>query len=263
MAAVFPPHSSLKPTPGVGKQQERIYRHWMEGADLIRFQVKVKETDLQIAAQGDFSRIARESVLTHRGYLEAYIAQHPQFSRTLKPWPDTMPGPEIVTAMITAGRKAGVGPMAAVAGAIAECVGRDLLPHSAQVIVENGGDIFMHAMRDIIVGVYAGDSPLSGKIGIRITADAFPMGVCTSSASIGHSLSLGAADAACILSKSCALADAAATAVGNAVKSAGEIDAGLALARRIDGVSGAVIIVGRKIGVWGALELVPLHGKKG
>ncbi len=119
--------------------------------------------------------------------------------------------------MAAAAQTAGVGPMAAVAGAIAECVGRELLEFSPEVIVENGGDIFLKVSHRRTVGIFAGDSPLTGRIGIQIEARDTPLGVCTSSGTVGHSLSFGRADAVVVLAPAAALADAAATAIGNRV----------------------------------------------
>ena len=113
--------------------------------------------------------------------------------------------------MIRAGTVAGVGPMAAIAGAIAENVGRGLLEFADQVIVENGGDVFIKTRRPVTVGIYAGSSPLSMQIGMRLDSKKAPLAVCTSSGTLGHSLSLGRADAVCAVADSCALADAAAT----------------------------------------------------
>ncbi len=243
--------------------QERIYRQWIGSQQLIQFQVVVKETDLQIFAEQELKNIARNSVLTQRGYLEAFIDLYPDFRESLVPWSGPGVAPPIVSSMIVAGQKAGVGPMAAVAGAISEIVGGELLTHSRQVIIENGGDVFAKTDQAIIVGIFANDSPFNGRIGIKIAPDQMPLSICTSSASIGHSLSFGRADAACVLAGSGALADATATAVGNMVKTAGDIQSGIDFARNIVGVSGVVIIVGKKIGAWGELEIVPLMGKKG
>ena len=114
--------------------------------------------------------------------------------------------------MIEAGQKAGVGPMAAVAGAIAECVGRELLAFSPEIIIENGGDIYLKCLKKRVVGIFAGKSPLTGKIGLEIDAKDTPLGVCTSSGTVSHSLSFGKADAAVAIAPSATLADAAATA---------------------------------------------------
>ncbi len=245
------------------QHQERAYRRWAEDSQLVQFRVVVKETDLQIFADHEYTKFARDSVLIHRGYLESFILLHPDFKESLVPWFGPEPAPLVISNMIVAGQKAGVGPMAAVAGAMAEIVGHELLAYSSQVIIENGGDVFAKTNQAITVGIFANNSPFSGRIGIKITPDNHPLSICTSSASIGHSLSLGKADAACVLANSGALADAVATAVGNMVKTPGDIQTGIDFARDIAGVFGAVIIVGKKIGAWGELEIVPLKGKKG
>lgn len=206
---------------------------------------------------------AREQVLDCRGHIEGFIRRHPDFAATLMPWPEPDFAPPIVRRMIQAGKAAGVGPMAAVAGAIAEAVGRRLLHDSRQVVVENGGDIFIKTDKTVIAGLYAGGSPLSMKIGIRLSASQNGTGVCTSSGTVGHSRSAGKTDAVCVISESCALADAAATAIGNRITDPDQIESGIAFGRQIAGVSGIVVVVGRHMAAWGALELVPLKGKKG
>ncbi len=151
-----------------------------------------------------------------------------------------------------------VRPMAAVAGAMAEFVSKDLLPISKEVIVENGGDIYLATSRERTIGIFAGNSPLSLKVGVVISPKDSPLGVCTSSGTVGPSLSFGKADAVCILSKSGALADAAATSVGNIVKEKKDIELGLERGKEIEGVSGVLIIVGEKVGIWGNVKLVQL-----
>jgi len=166
--------------------------------------------------------------------------------------------PELVREMIRVSQLARVGPMAAVAGAIAEWVSKDLLKLSKEVIIENGGDIYLATARERTIGIYAGQSPLSLKIGIVIGPEESPLGVCTSSGTVGPSLSFGRADAVCILSKSAALADAAATAVGNIVQEKKDIELGLGRGKEIEGVLGVLIIVGEKMGVWGNIKLTEL-----
>jgi ApbE superfamily uncharacterized protein (UPF0280 family) len=148
--------------------------------------------------------------------------------------------------------------MAAVAGAIAEAVGRDLLAFSREVIVENGGDIFLKVCKKRLVGVYAGQSAFTRKVGLEILPRETPLGVCTSSGTIGHSLSLGSADAVVVLSPSAALADAAATALCNMVRTAADIPGVIEKARSIEGLRGGTIIVGDKMAVWGKVRIVPL-----
>lgn len=238
--------------------QKRIYRELHKGKDLIYFKVKVEQTDLDIAARSMLRKEALQLVKRYRNDIEEYIKRDKRFLTSLTPIPCLPDAPAIVRRMCMAAHMAGVGPMAAVAGAISEFVGRELLKFSAEIIVENGGDIFIKSQRDRLVGIYAGDSPLRQKIGLKISAEDTPLGICTSAGKIGHSLSLGKADAVVIVSKDTPLADAVATAVGNIVRTAGDIQKGISFARRIEGVLGAVIIVEDKCGAWGHVELVRL-----
>ncbi|UCH35631.1 MAG: UPF0280 family protein, partial [Armatimonadota bacterium] len=131
--------------------------------------------------------------------------------------------------------------------------------HSREVIVENGGDIWLHGNRERTVGVFAGASPVTGKLAVKLDAALMPCAVCTSSGTVGPSLSFGKADAAIAVAGSGALADAAATAVANAVKAADDVNAALELAQRIPGVLGIVIVVGTDLGAWGHVELTDMH----
>ena len=227
------------------------------------FRVAVKETDLFVHADQPLEEITRELILKYRGYVETYIQQYPEFATTLQPWQAGDPAPLIVKDMIAAGEKAGVGPMAAVAGAMAEHVGTELLLHTEEVVVENGGDIFIKTKDPVTIGIFAGSSPLSLRIGLRIDAGNKPLAACTSSGTVGHSLSLGKADAVSVVSDSCSLADAAATAIGNLIQSKNDIQQALDIGQRIEGVNGLVIIIGDAIGMWGNLEIVPLKRENG
>ena len=235
--------------------EERTYHDLVKTDDLVKFEVIVKETDLLIRAERDLSREAREAVLRYRHQLETYISLHSDYRGSLVPIDDDVLAPEIVREMIRVSWLARVGPMAAVAGAIAEFVSRDLLKLSKDVIVENGGDIYLAATRERMVAIYAGDSPLSLQLGIAVEPEETPLGICTSSGTVGPSLSFGRADAVCILSKSATLADAAATAVGNVVREKKDITRGLERGREIEGVLGALIIMGDKMGAWGNVRL--------
>lgn len=233
----------------------KAYRRLVTGGDLIPFEVTVKETDLYVRATRNLGAKTDRLVRKFRTQIEGYIERHPSFRTSLRPMPVTDDSPVIVKAMLEAGSSAGVGPMAAVAGAIAESVGMELLKYSRDVIVENGGDIFLKSTRTRVVAIYAGDSPLSGKIGLEMNADETPMGICTSSGTVGHSMSLGRADAVVVLSPSATLADAVATSVANVVKSAEDIATALSFGRDISGITGIVIIKGDKIGSSGSVRL--------
>lgn len=242
--------------------QRRSYRRLASLEHLTAFRVTVLETDLWVQAESDLAEVVREEVLAQRGYIEQYIRQSPAFRTCLVPWEDDRPAPEIVRRMIAAGRAAGVGPMAAVAGAVAETVGEAVQRFSREVVVENGGDIFMVLKQEVTIGLLSGRSPLSMRVGLRVDPKGKPLGVCTSSGTVGHSLSHGRADAVCVLARSCALADAAATAAANRIASAAAIPVGIRFARSIRGVEGVAAVCGDRLGVWGNLRLVGLDRRK-
>jgi ApbE superfamily uncharacterized protein (UPF0280 family) len=235
--------------------EPRTYRNWVKGKDLVSFNVMVKETDLYIRASKNLKSKALKLVIKYREALEKYIERNPSFLTSLEPLSVGDDAPLIVKSMAESARKAGVGPMAAVAGAIAEYVGTELLTFTPEVIVENGGDIFLKSLRKRQVSIFAGKSPLTGKISLEIEPEETPLGICTSSGTVGHSLSFGLADAAVVISPSTSLADAAATAIGNVVKRPDDIPIGLELGKNIAGVKGVLIIVDDKVGVWGEVKI--------
>ena len=244
----------MKVDPG----DRELYRGTITATDLVRAQVVVKETDLMVLSEHEIGDLVRDIVLTQRDRLERFIAVNPVFRDSLLPLavPDTAPG--IVKSMALAGQAAGVGPMAAVAGAICEAVAVGLGGSVRELILENGGDLYVSSTRERIVGIFTGTGEHGADIGLRLAAGSTPVGVCTSSGRIGHSLSLGDSAAATVLARSCALADAAATAVGNRVRGRDGIREGLAAARDIPGILGVVVLRDGQLGAWGDVEIVGL-----
>lgn len=240
------------------KYQKREYRDWIEPEDLISFQVVEYETDLYISADKNLYSVALTSIKQYRKQLETYINKHPEFKESFTPIAIDNNAPSIIKEMGLAAIRANVGPFAAVAGAVAEYVGKDLLEYSSQVIVENGGDIFISSTKDRIIGLYAGSSPLTGKIGLKINKNLMPIGICTSSGTVGHSISFGKADAVVIISKSTSLADAVATASANLIQTADDIVKSINFAKNIDGIIGIMAVKGPHMGVWGDFEVVEL-----
>lgn len=235
------------------RKQHRLKDGWFS------FQVKHRESDLWVRARSNLGREAGDILLGLRLRLERYIKEHPAFLTALTPLPLDPLAPPMVRKMLTAAREAGVGPMASVAGAIAEAVGVGLKQLSPEVVVENGGDCYVDLCEETDVGVFAGPrSPFSGKIALRFPLERFPLGICTSSGTVGHSLSFGKADALTVVAKDTALADAAATALGNMVKDEGGMAAALDAAPGIRGIEGVLVIVGERMGIWGNLEIKPL-----
>ncbi len=239
--------------------ENRTYRHHHQKEGLTAFEITVKETNLNIQAGTDLSETAVKTVLDCRNTIENYICLNPKFARSLTPLPLPDTAPEIIREMILAGQLARVGPMAAVAGTIAQYTGIRLLEKTGQVLVENGGDIFVKSDTKTRFTIYAGKSPFSMTCGIEIKKQEQAYGICTSSGTLGHSKSFGTADAAMVFSNSCSLADAAATALGNRIKKSNDIQAALDWGKTIDGIRGMVIIKGKKIGMFGQdLKLVSL-----
>ncbi len=240
----------------MGGYSHRFYRDAMHAEGLVPFRVSMGESDLFVFARRDLSREARLSLSRHRSDLEGFIARQPLFATAFRPYEVPEDSPRVVRAMAEAARRAGVGPMASVAGAVADMVADDLSPLSEEVIVENGGDIHLRSTRERRVGVFAGDSPWSGRLALKV--DPTPpegMGICTSSATVGPSYSAGVADCALVVAECAALADAAASALGNRAKDAERMEEAMEAVMEIAGVMGCLLVLGERLGVRGDLRL--------
>ncbi len=244
---------------------ERTYRSAARSPDLFGFTVRVKKTDLYVAVDRSLEASAErqtrkvvECVEQLTAELERYILRDPAFLTALLPHPAAPDAPLVARVMADAATLVGVGPMAAVAGAFAERVGCELMDESGEVIVENGGDVFIRTSRVRKVAIFAGESELSGRLAIVVRPSAEPKGICTSSGTVGPSLSLGRADAAVAVAGSVPLADAAATALGDLVRDRRDIPRALDFAKGIPGLAGAVIVKGGSLGAWGEVELAEI-----
>ena len=245
------------------KEPTRFYRNWHKGKDLEYFQVMIKDSDLDIGIDKksyskEIERWCLQELIRLRKELEDYIALDANFKSSLKPVKLLPAAPPVACVMSEAALVAGVGPMAAVAGAFADFIGQGLKGRVKQVVVENGGDIYLDGDRERVVAVYAGDSPFTNKIGILVKPKEYPVGICTSSGTVGPALSFGEADAAIIKATSAALADAAATAIGNLVKTPEDFETAINEAKKIPNLKGALIIKGGKMILWGEMEIVPI-----
>lgn len=237
---------------------ERSYRDFTATERFIPFQVSWRETDLYLKAKINLEKKARDAVLLCRDHIESYISLKPRFKTSLTPLELDPTAAPIVQDMLLSAQITGVGPMAAVAGAIAEYVGRDLLQISPEIIVENGGDIFFAIEQPVVIGLFAGDSPYTNKVGIRIAPEDTPCGICTSSGTVGPSLSFGNADAVTVWANSASLADAAATALGNLVKQPDDVELALETAKQIPDIKGVIVAIRDRIGIWGPMDIVRL-----
>jgi ApbE superfamily uncharacterized protein (UPF0280 family) len=226
------------------------------------FRVSWRETDLWVAIdkqhyRREAERFVMDRILYYREILDAHIIHHPEFRDSLTPV--VAPGGvhPIITAMSDAALAAGTGPMSAVAGAVAEFICRDLAGEyeADEVIIENGGDIFMKLTAPATVAVYAGSSPLSEKIALHPGPADTPLALCCSSGTVGHSLSFGMADACMIACRDGALADAFATACCNEVKNGDDVHRVTEKALERPEILSAVIIAGERVGLGGSVEI--------
>lgn len=234
------------------------YRKRIKSRDLVSFQVSVKETDLWVSADRNLEKDTRDLIFDYRHQLESYIRSHPVFLTTLNPYPEDPHAPPMIREMINKTRIIGVGPMASVAGAMAQFVANGLLEMTQQVIVENGGDIFLKVNRPVTVSILAGESLLSEKIGLKIPTRQMPIGICSSSGTVGHSLSMGVADVVCLLSSSAILADGGATALGNRIKSKEQLESVAQWAHKMEDILGGVVVIEDSMVAWGDVALVSL-----
>ncbi len=230
----------------------------MKPKNLSKQNFQYKETRCTIISdKEDAIKAAISSIESHREQLEKYIRDHPKFLYSLKPV-RVDKGPKVVKLMAEAAHKAGVGPMAAVAGVLADLAVKDMVLNGAKVaVVENGGEAYAVSNRPIDIALSAGDSPLSKRVGFRL--EHFPMGVATSSGLFSHALSFGEAEAVTVFAEKAGLADAVATAVGNLVKGddyRGAIERGINKALSVEGVKGAFILYREMVGKGGEIPQV-------
>lgn len=242
--------------PEIHRSTFRSYRSAQQ-PELVSFQIVIEETDLWLAGRQDLSAPVADYVRFLRGQIKSYAAIHPEFIPALTPLDADPRAPEIIQRMCRAGQATLVGPMAAVAGTIAQMVAERFHKQSPDLLVENGGDTYLFSTRDRHIGILSiPDQDV--RLCIPVTSAEFPCSFCASSAKIGHSLSFGNADLVVTRSQDAALADAAATALANLLKTAQDMDRVLAQAQKWKdiGIDGVFAQCGEAIGVWGKMELV-------
>ncbi len=238
--------------------RRRFYRDWIKTKDLYFSRIVAQETDLFILTDKPLDKnFAEERISLYRRQIKAYISKERRFLTSLKPIEVEFKAPLIVKEMSAAAKKANVGPMAAVAGAIAQFLGRDLLRRGyKEVIIENGGDVFLKIRKIRKIMIYSGKSKLWKSLYLKVKREDPPLGICTSSGNSGHSLSFGNSDSAVILAKNTSLADAVATAACNRVHTKQDLEKAVEFSRAINGVLGVAIILKNHFASWGKIEFV-------
>jgi ApbE superfamily uncharacterized protein (UPF0280 family) len=228
---------------------------------VIRVHYRLKETIVTIGADSeDFVEVAKTSIQKQRSLLEDYIISDPFFQVTLEPYEVPDSAPEIVRRMAGAGKEVGIGPMGAVAGTIAWMAVEAMVDAGATyAFVDNGGDVALFTDRTLMIGVYAGESSIK-YLALEVQPTDEIMGICTSSGTVGPSISFGSADAALVVSANVSLADAAATALGNAVVDERDLKEAFDVVKDKDGIQGALVVKGDRFAVWGKMPRV-VRGK--
>lgn len=219
----------------------------------MRKHFEFRETAVTIEADDKYVPIAEEAMLDARAQIENYIVRDDFFRTTFDPYPLRTDMGDVVKRMCMAAEKANVGPMATVAGAIAEeAVLRMMKAGSTHCLVDNGGDIAMRTSRSVTVGLYAGEAQ-PHYLGLEVPASRGLLGICTSSGTVGPSISLGIADLATVIAPDVALADACATKLGNMVRDDDPmtLERALRMVLKVKGVQGALIMINGKLGLGG------------
>jgi ApbE superfamily uncharacterized protein (UPF0280 family) len=244
------------------KFEKRTYRSQFNTSRFYGFEVKYQETDVWIGIDPEsFKAEMKERALNKikelRQKLDEYIETEPFFKKSLKPFQPGETAPAEAMEMAQAAAKAGIGPMSTVAGLFAREIGNEIIQNFSvnELVIENGGDFFAMLKNDIIFSVFAGDSPLSEKIGLVITPETSPLGICTSAGTVGPSLSYGKADAVVVVAEDLLVADAFATAFGNKVKSPNDVEKVINQAEKYPKILSLLIICEDKIGVRGDYEI--------
>ncbi|WP_022671014.1 UPF0280 family protein [Hippea alviniae] len=233
----------------------RIYRNSFDTEGFCAFEVSYKYSNLFIKSCSDNRFEIFELLKKLIEQLESYISKRKEFLTSLKPIKTDRKAPKIANIMIEAAKRADVGPMAAVAGAIAEEIGRYILKNCQECVIENGGDLFLKLNRPARIGIYTNNPLFKDYITFSVNLNNQAFGVCASSSKIGPSLSKGKADLSVIIDKNTAFADAMATATANMIKETSDIEKAINFAKS-KGVIGCLFIKDEKLGIWGNLKLI-------
>ncbi|MEM0241301.1 MAG: UPF0280 family protein [Candidatus Nezhaarchaeales archaeon] len=226
---------------------------------LLRRHYCIKESSGEIICD---STVGLETALTsiayHRECLENYVRRNLVFKYALSPIGAEDDAPLVVKRMVECSKIANVGPMASVAGVLADLAVEAALKSGARIIlVENGGEIAVAGSGEFVIGIRAGSII---PFGLKVKPCDLPIGIATSSGRYGHALSFGEADAVTVIADNAGLADAAATAICNATRGEDAIERGIERAMEIKEIRGVIIVVGDLIGIYGRLpELIEVN----
>lgn len=242
--------------------KDRTYREHVREGRWTSFTTKYKKTDVWIGVdkesyKPEIPEFCNTFIRNLHASMDAYLCKDPNYLTSLIPYDAKPEAPDILKKMSCISRRTGIGPMSAIAGAVALYIVEALKTefHIKEAIVENGGDIYADIQEDMDVSVFAGTSPLSEKVGLHINAQQAPLGICTSSGTVGPSLSFGKADAVVIICKDVLLADSYATKFANFIRKPEDINPVLEKIGKLEDILAAMVIKDDSMGVIGKFEM--------
>ncbi len=242
--------------------EERTYRTQFNTQRFSGFEVSYLETDLWIGIDPaslniEIKDFAEQKIKELRRKLDNYIQKEPFFKKSLKPFQPGENAPSEAIEMALAAEHAGIGPMSTVAGLFAREIGNEIIQNFSvnELVIENGGDIFVLLKDELVLSVFAGESILSERIGLVIPPEKSKLGICTSAGTVGPSLSYGKADAVVVICEDAVLADALATGLGNRVKSPNDVEKTIKYSEKYPEILSLLIICEDKIGIRGEYEM--------
>lgn len=232
---------------------------------MIKEKINIQETKINLKTDLENHNLP-DFIIKRRMEIINFSRRNPEFLSSLEPL-IINEAPLIVKLMAKAAIKAEVGPMAAVAGSISQLSLSYLLEKGTKYsIIDNGGDIALKTNEKVTIGLYSGISSLSGSIGFQIKAKQTPIGICTSSGTVGHSISFGRSDSVTVFASQSSLADALATSIANNAQGIANQDAVQNCLNRADDFKehfrGIMVVVGEHAGTIGKIpKLVKTNTK--
>lgn len=233
-----------------------IYRCSVKNKEKYSWLVSYYYTDILISSNKNIKNKIEKPLKKIYEVLNACIKSDPLFLKSLSPIKIKPSFPPIIKEMCARSAVFNVGPMAAVAGTVNEYLASYLQKYCEILIIENGGDTYIKAGRDLNVGIYVKNPDFKNRIALKINVENMPCGLCSSSGTFGHSFSMGKCDLAVVLAKSAITADAAATAFGNSISCEGDISGSITYFKKFEDIKGLLAIKDKKIGAWGAIEFL-------
>jgi len=246
--------------PAVEYDSRSIYRKSISLKDKYFYRLRYKYTDIFITSDADILNDLEEPVISFYSCLEGIILHDRTFLKSLEPIKEKENYPGYIKKMCRAACRFGVGPMAAVAGAVCDRIAEKISGNCGLLMIENGGDVFIKSEKSVRIGLFISNSFFSDRLNIVIDAKQTPCGICSSSGTMGHSLSLGKSDLVTVMAESAAMADAAATAVANSIMENSDVEKSINIYKKYKEVKGIIVIKDNSIGLWGELQIIKSGG---